>query len=82
MNDSSPLAALAKKTQAAKKQVSLATILEDTAVSDVIVGGFIDKVTHKALLDDNGRPISTALSILGVHFSSLKVDQIRMLCVK
>jgi hypothetical protein len=72
MNDSSLLAALAKKVQAAKKVlVSLPTILKDAAISDVIVEEVINKVSHEAIIAD-GKPISTADSIISVHFRSLK----------
>jgi hypothetical protein len=37
MNDTSLLAALIKKVQAAKKGISLPTSLEDAAISDVMV---------------------------------------------
>jgi hypothetical protein len=77
MNETSLLAASVQKVQAAKKGVSLPTSLEGTAISDVV-----NKVTQEALLDDNGKPISTAFSVLSVPFSSLKVDQICMLCSK
>jgi hypothetical protein len=82
MNDISLLAALVQKVQAAKKGVSLPTSLEGAAIYDVIVQDVVDKVTQEALLDDDGKPILTAFSVLGVPFSSLKVDQIRMLCSK
>jgi hypothetical protein len=56
MNDSSLLAALVQKVQAAKKGVSLPTTsLEGAAISDVIVQDVIDKVTQEALLDCNMR---------------------------
>jgi hypothetical protein len=82
MNDISLLAALVKKVQTAKKGLSLPTSLKDAAISDVIVEDDVVKVTQEALLDDDGKPILTAFSILGVAFSSLKVDQICMLCSK
>jgi hypothetical protein len=82
MNDTSLLAPSVQKVQAAKKGVSLRTNLEDAAISDVIVEDVIDKVTQEAVLDDDGKPILTAFSVLGIPFSSLKVDQIRMLCSK
>jgi hypothetical protein len=46
--------------------------------SDVILEEVIHKVTQEALLQDDGKPILTTHSVLGVSFSSLKVDQIRM----
>jgi hypothetical protein len=82
MNDTSLLAASVQKVQAAKKGVGLPTSLEDAAISDVIVLDDVNKVTQEALLDDDGKPISTVFSVLGVPFSSLKDDQIRMLCSK
>ena len=82
MNDASLLAASVQKVQAAKKGVNLPNSLQDAAISDVIVENVVDKVTQEVILDDDGTPISTAFSILGVPFSSLKVDQIRMLCSK
>jgi hypothetical protein len=74
MNDTSLLAASVQKVEAAKKGVSLHKSLEGAAISDVIVQDVVDKVTQEALLDDDGKPISTAFSVLGVPFSSLKVD--------
>jgi hypothetical protein len=83
MNDTSLLLdASVKKVQTAKKGVSLPTNLKDAAISDVIVEDVVDKVTQEALLDNDGKPISTAFSILGTAFSLLKVDQICMLCSK
>jgi hypothetical protein len=82
MNDISLLAASVQKVQAAKKGVSLPTSLEGAAISDVIVQDVVGKVTQEALLDDDGKSIASTLSVLGVPFSSLKVDQIRMLCSK
>jgi hypothetical protein len=60
MNDTSLLAASVQKVQAAKKDVGLSTSLEGAAISDVIVEDVIDKVALEALLDDNGKPMSTA----------------------
>jgi hypothetical protein len=60
MNDSSLLAASVQKVQAARQGVSLPTSLEDAAISDVIEEDVVDKVTQEALLDDAGKPISTA----------------------
>jgi hypothetical protein len=60
MNDSNLLAASVQKVQAAKKGFSLPTSLEDAAISDVIVEDVVGKVTQEALLDNNGKPISTA----------------------
>jgi hypothetical protein len=60
INDSSLLAASIQKVQAAKKGVILPTSLEDAAISDVIVEDVVDKVTQEALLNDDGKPISTA----------------------
>jgi hypothetical protein len=68
MNDTSLLAASVQKVQAAKKGLSLPTILEAAAISDVIVEDVVDKITQEALLDDDGKPISTA-------FKKLQLEQ-------
>jgi hypothetical protein len=44
--------------------------------SDVMVEKVINKVNQEALLDGHSKPIWTAHSMLGVPFSSHKVDQI------
>jgi hypothetical protein len=64
MDDSSLLAALVQKVKAAKRCVSQPVSLEDAAISGAILEDVVDKVTHEALPDDDGKRILTALKKL------------------
>jgi hypothetical protein len=81
-SDSSLVASLvppAKNSKAAKKKLmTLPQMLTNASIKDVVLEEVIDKISMKSIQVGGGKLVTTTKSIHGIHFNTIKVDQICM----